>query len=68
MRRDDGGFALEVELKVNLPGINKAEAEPLWFELTKPAPIPTRSAAMFRSRSQWSNKPKTKRIEWLLSK
>jgi Ohr subfamily peroxiredoxin len=27
--RDDGGFALEVELKVNLPGINKAEAEAL---------------------------------------
>jgi len=25
----DGGFALEVELKVNLPGINKAEAEAL---------------------------------------
>jgi hypothetical protein len=25
--RDDGGLSLEVELKVNLPGINKAEAE-----------------------------------------
>ena len=27
--RDDGGFALEVELKVNLPGIDKATAEAL---------------------------------------
>jgi lipoyl-dependent peroxiredoxin len=27
--RDDGGFALEVELKVNLPGIDKATAEEL---------------------------------------
>lgn len=30
--RDDGGFALETELKVNLPGIDKAEAEALVVE------------------------------------
>ncbi len=36
--RDDGGFALEVRLKVNLPGINKAEAEALVVEADHTCP------------------------------
>jgi osmotically inducible protein OsmC len=36
--RDDGGFALEVELKVNLPGIDKAEAEALAVEADRTCP------------------------------
>lgn len=36
--RDGGGFALEVELKVNLPGIDAAEAEELATEADKVCP------------------------------